>query len=49
MDKNDVLASLPSVSLRNSEHLLQKRHMTNYITAVDFRHELCKQKSIDIF
>ena len=32
MDENNVLASLPSVTLRSSEHLPGRRYMTNYVT-----------------
>ena len=36
MDEIDALVSLPSVILRGSEHLLQIRYITNYVTSVKF-------------
>ena len=38
MDENGVLDTLPSKTLRSSEHLLRKKHMTNYVTAVNLQY-----------
>ena len=35
MEKIDVLASLQAVTFRGCEYLLQKKYMTNYVTAVN--------------
>ena len=44
MGENDVLASLPSVTMRSSEHLAWKGLMTNYITTANFLYRLHKKK-----